>query len=107
MVAWEWECKRAGGIFLWWWNVLKLDCGDGCTIANFTKNHWIVHLAQANFICRLYLNTALYKQTNKCPRNQTEKVPIGKWASIKIVSVNNAKTSNDFKSINNETKKQN
>lgn len=40
-------------------NVLKLDCGDGCTTTNVLNNHWSVYLQPANCTaCKLHLNKA-------------------------------------------------
>ena len=33
----------------WAGNILKLDCGDSCTIVNSLKNHLIVYLKQVHF----------------------------------------------------------
>ena len=38
----EWAVGGAG-------NILKLDCGDGCTTVNLRKNHLIVYLKQVHF----------------------------------------------------------
>lgn len=47
------------GVFLGDENVLKLDCGDGCTTINVLNNHWTI-LQPANCIaCKLHLNKAV------------------------------------------------
>lgn len=51
------------GIFLVDGNVLKLDCGDGCTIIDVFKNYWIVYLQPVSCIaCKLYFNKAVKKK---------------------------------------------
>lgn len=43
----DWSIDR-----LWWANVLKLDCGDGCTNVNICKKHCIIHFKWVN--CVIY-----------------------------------------------------
>lgn len=43
-------------------SVLKLDCGDNCTVCKFSKYHQAIYLKWVYFMSyRLYVNKAIYK----------------------------------------------
>ena len=72
-------------------------------LCKFIENNWTEHLKWANFmICRLYFNITQKKK--KVPTANWMKrlsmVKAKKWASVKMVTINNENTSNIFKSIN-------
>ena len=57
------ECRWAHGNFLGKENVLKLDCGDGCTTLYIYQSHWIMYLEWIKFlVCKLYLNEVVLKK---------------------------------------------
>ena len=74
-------------------------------LCKFIENNWTEHLKWANFmIFILYLNITKKKKKKKVPTaNWMKRLPmvkVKKWASVKMVTINNENTSNIFKSIN-------
>ena len=59
------DIQRVPSSFLRWWKCSKIDCGDGYTGYEYTKNHEIAHFKWMNYmVCEWYLNNAVKNKTS-------------------------------------------